>query len=82
MGTEGETHLELAISLNKHVVIWRLPGRAHMPIPDTLADYDNYIIVDGIPEDLAKELKQYWELAPSDGVVIHSKGYSDEIQQK
>ena len=74
-GTEGEAHLKYAISLNKHVVVWRWPDRAHSPIPDALADYVDYIVVDGTEEELKEAVEQYWEFAPDDEVVIHSKGY-------
>ena len=77
IGTEGEAHLEYAISLNKDIVVWRLSGRAHIPIPDALADYGNCIIVEGTEEDLAKAVGQYLQLLPDDEIVIRRMGYSN-----
>lgn len=74
-GSEGEAHLLYAISLDKHVVVWRGSDSTHIPIPDALADYGDYIIVDGTAADCVKAVKQYWEAAPGDEVIITSKGY-------
>ena len=80
-GSEGEAHLQYAISLNKHIVVWRAPERAHLSLPDALADYADYIVVDGTKEELVEAISQCLEAVPGDEVVIHHKGYG-EMQEK
>ncbi|MCY4580580.1 MAG: hypothetical protein OXD31_16250 [Chloroflexi bacterium] len=37
--TEGELHLEYAILLGKHIVVWRKPQKALVPLPVQLDTY-------------------------------------------
>lgn len=74
-GTEGDAHLRYAVSLGIHVVVLRYPDRWYLPIPKALADYDDYIVIDGTMEDLKDAMLHYWEAAPADEVIIHNKGY-------
>jgi len=78
-GTEGDAHLRYAISLRKHIVVWRLTDRSYLPIPKALADYDDYIIVDGAEDDMCDALLQYREASTGDEILFHTgiwgKGY-------
>ena len=75
-GTEGEEHIKYAISLEKHIIVWRLPGRDRLPVPAALDGYDDYIVIDGDEHALQAAIIQYWELGPDDEVIITNQGYA------
>ena len=73
--TEGEASLEYAISLRKHIVVWRKPGMALVPLPVQLDTYADLKIIDGPLEDLKDAMEQYWEILPGDAIEIHRQGF-------
>ena len=73
--TEGAQHLDYAISLGKHILVWRKPERQHQALPLALNHYADHMVVDGDVEAVYRAVEQYWELAPGDEVIITSRGY-------
>ena len=59
--TEGARQLRWAVALRKPVVVWRLPGRRRIALPDFLQQYHDCTVIDGGKKKFMRELLRWMD---------------------
>ena len=60
---QGRQQLLWAVELGKPVIVWRLPHRRHLAIPDFLRRHHDWVIIDGARRALHRVSWPTWTAA-------------------
>ena len=71
-GSEGEEHLRIAVALGKPVLVWRLKGREHLPLPDAVRGYGRLEEGYGNEVELANAIDRYFPGEGRKGAIFRS----------
>ena len=71
----GEEMLAWAMECRLPIMLYRVTGRQHLPVPAMLDDYEDYSVFDGDVDGAAAAIRAFYEVGPEQGIEVDSQGY-------